>query len=148
MRTLFISALFLISSGVMAQEHLTLFEKTNGKESPVYADIITWWKKLDAASPMVKMMEMGATDAGHPLHLILVSTDKDFDIASLKKKKKTIIFINNGIHPGEPDGIDATMLLVRNLVTKTKGKMPEAGKVQSLPSNVVLAIIPVYNIGG
>lgn len=81
---------------------------------------------------------MGPSDAGFPLHLILVSSDKDFDIKSIKAKKKAIIFINNGIHPGEPDGIDASMLLVRDIV-ENKYK---------LPSNLVLAIIPVYNIGG
>jgi hypothetical protein len=59
-------------------------------------------------------------------------------MASLRRKNKRIILINNGIHPGEPDGIDASMLLVRDIaVRKTK-----------LPDNVVLAIIPVYNIGG
>lgn len=123
-----------------AQGFITHFEKTSGKESPVYSEIIKWWKELDAESSKVKMMEMGPTDAGYPLHLVLVSADKDFNIASIKKKKKTIIFINNGIHPGEPDGIDASMMLIRNLVFgygKTK-----------LPNNVVLAIIPVYNIGG
>lgn len=81
---------------------------------------------------------MGPTDAGYPLHLVIVSSDNDVDIASLRKKNKRIILINNGIHPGEPDGIDASMLLVRDLVTHQK----------KLPANVVLAIIPVYNIGG
>jgi hypothetical protein len=84
------------------------------------------------------MQEMGPTDAGFPLHLILVSTDENFDIQSIKAKKKSIIFINNGIHPGEPDGIDASMILVRNIAEHTA----------QLPSNTVLAIIPVYNIGG
>jgi hypothetical protein len=72
------------------------------------------------------------------LHLILVSAEKDFDIKSIKAKKKNIIFINNGIHPGEPDGIDASMVLTRDIVEKR----------YKLPSNVVLAFIPVYNIGG
>lgn len=94
---------------------------------------------MDAASSMVKMQAMGETDAGFPLHLILVSSDGDFDMASLKQKSKAIIFILNGIHPGEPDGIDASMLLVRDLVQK---------KQYGLLKNVVLAIIPVYNIGG
>jgi hypothetical protein len=123
---------------VFSQHITTLFEQSNGTESPAYADIIQWWKKVDAASPVVKMMEMGPTDAGYPLHLLIVSADKDFNIKSLKAKKKAIIFINNGIHPGEPDGIDASMLLVRDIV-ENKYK---------LPLNVVLAIIPVYNIGG
>jgi hypothetical protein len=34
------------------------------------------------------------------------------------KKNKAILFVNNGIHPGEPDGIDATMMLMRDLAVK------------------------------
>ncbi|RYY00189.1 MAG: hypothetical protein EOO53_22380, partial [Gammaproteobacteria bacterium] len=81
---------------------------------------------------------MGPTDAGYPLHLILVSTDKTFDVKAMKSAGKNIILVNNGIHPGEPDGIDASMLLVRDIVQKK----------YKLPSSIVLAIIPVYNIGG
>src|SRR4029079_7628196 len=122
---------------LFSQKITTRFEQSGGTESPTYREIVEWWKKLDAASPIVKMMEMGPTDAGFPLHLVLVSTEKDFDIKSIKAKKKTIIFINNGIHPGEPDGIDASMILARDIV-ENKYKFP---------SNIVIAIIPVYNIG-
>jgi hypothetical protein len=101
------------------------------------------------------MTEQGMTDAGFPLHLVLISADKDFDIASIRKKKKTIILINNGIHPGEPDGIDASMLLARDIdrfLRRKKSKVspdPDARRNDyELPANVVLAIIPVYNIGG
>jgi hypothetical protein len=38
---------------------------------------------------------------------------------SLKfKKNKAILLINNGIHAGEPDGIDATMQLFRDFSAK------------------------------
>lgn len=135
----FLPVLFLFSSQVLfSQTFLTKFEQTRGMESPSYHEIIEWWNKLDQQSPYVKMMTMGMTDAGFPLHLVIVSTDKDFDFESLHKKNKRVILINNGIHPGEPDGIDASMLFVRDIVIK---------KYQ-LPSNTVLAIIPVYNIGG
>jgi hypothetical protein len=60
------------------------------------------------------------------------------DPAAWHRAHKVVILINNGIHPGEPDGIDASMLLLRDLVTK---------KVR-LPDNVALAVIPLYNIGG
>jgi hypothetical protein len=70
--------------------------------------------------------------------LALVSEQGYTTVSQAKKEGKTVILINNGIHPGEPDGIDASMLLVKDIV---------AGKID-LPSNVVLAIIPVYNIGG
>jgi hypothetical protein len=138
MRRLLLLSLLLVSTFLHAQNLTTRFEQSNGKESPPYEEIISWWKKMDAASPKVRMMEMGPTDAGFPLHLILVSSDGDFNLTSQRKKNKRIIFINNGIHPGEPDGIDASMLLVRDIATNK----------YKLPDNIILAIIPVYNIGG
>ena len=93
---------------------------------------------MDAASTKVKVLTMGPTDAGFPLNLVLVSNDGDFTITNQKKKNKRIILVNNGIHPGEPDGIDASMLLVRDIATNK----------YKLPDNILLALIPVYNIGG
>lgn len=123
---------------ITAQTITTRFEQSNGTQTPTYQEIITWWKMLDAKAPQVKMLTMGPTDAGYPVHLVLVSNSNDFDPISIRKKNKRIILINNGIHPGEPDGIDASMLLVRDITVN---------KVR-LPDNIVLAIIPVYNIGG
>lgn len=123
---------------VCSQPVVTRFEQTNGRETPAYQEIIAWWTMMDVRFATIKVLTMGPTDAGFPLHLVIVSNDRDFDLTSLRRKNKRIILVNNGIHPGEPDGIDASMLLVRDIVTKKK----------SLPDNVVLAIIPVYNIGG
>lgn len=116
----------------------TIFELSEGKQTPTYPRIIDWWKKLDVLTPKVRMETRGQTDAGYPLHVVVVSTDGKTDWTSIRKSNKRIILINNGIHPGEPDGIDASMLLARDIVTR---------KID-LPDNVVLAIIPVYNIGG
>jgi hypothetical protein len=136
MRILLLFLIFPLS--LFSQSILTKFEQTKAKETPTYQEIITWWKMMDERFPAIKMQAMGPSDAGFPLHLVVVSNDGDFDMASLRRKNKRILLINNGIHPGEPDGIDASMLLVRDIaVRKTK-----------LPDNVVLAIIPVYNIGG
>jgi hypothetical protein len=138
MKYIFTLLLISIASISIAQQITTRYEQSGGTETPDYAGIIDWWTKLDARYPQVKMLTMGPTDAGFPLHLVIVSNDKDTDPASLRRKNKRIILINNGIHPGEPDGIDASMLMVRDIVTN---------KIK-LPDNIALAIIPVYNIGG
>ncbi|MGN7720655.1 M14 family metallopeptidase [Chitinophaga sp. 22620] len=121
-----------------AQDLTTKYERTGAKETVTYPECIAWWKMLTKHFPQLKMLEIGQTDAGYPLHLVILSQDKDFSFASLKKKDKRVILINNGIHPGEPDGVDATMMLFRDILQ---------GKKQ-LPANVVLAAIPLYNIGG
>src|SRR5215472_8223389 len=127
MKKLIVLISLFSSQIIFCQNITTKFEQTHGTQSPTYYEIIDWWKKLDAQSPIVKMQEMGMTDAGFPLHLIIVSADKDFNFESLHKKNKRIILINNGIHPGEPDGIDASMLLARDI----------AANKYKLPSNIV-----------
>jgi hypothetical protein len=138
MRIFLLLSAFSISFYCSGQVPITRFEQSGGRQTPTYPEVIDWWKKLDASSAIVSMQAMGPTDAGFPLHLIVISSDKTFSITAIKAKRKAVILVNNGIHPGEPDGIDASMLLAKNIVQ---------GKYR-LPSNVVLAIIPVYNIGG
>ena len=46
--------------------------------------------------------------------------------------------MNNAIHPGEPCGVDATMMLTRDIL---EGKVP-------IPEDLVLVLIPFYNISG
>lgn len=139
-----ISAVVLLSFSLLffqpsiAQKLLTPFEKSKEKESPSYFEIIKWWQQLDRNSQKVKMQPMVPTDAGYPLHLITISNTPIADFKTAHNQNKIVILINNGIHPGEPEGIDATMLLARDIA---KGRL-------SLPDNVILAVIPVYNIGG
>ncbi len=50
------------------------------------------------------------------------------------------MLILNGIHPGEPDGIDASMMFLKDILIN-RDKNPEY-------NNLLLSIIPIYNIGG
>lgn len=115
----------------------TIFEKSNGTETPTYTEVITYYKNLSDAYPEINIQEIGLTDSGNPLHIITLNPDKEFDFEKIRKTKR-ILLINNGIHPGESDGIDATMLLFRDIAK---------GTIEA-PKNTVITAIPVYNIGG
>jgi hypothetical protein len=137
-RTATLLALCYTCLPASAQDLTTRFEKTQGQETATYDECIAYYRQLDKRFPQISMREMGNTDAGLPLHLVVYSSSGDVNFASLRKKNKRIILINNGIHSGEPDGIDASMMLLRDLALGKK----------KLPDNIVLAVIPVYNIGG
>jgi hypothetical protein len=115
----------------------TVFESSGGTETATYQQVIDYYNELAEAYPTIQVQEFGATDSGEPLHLVIYDPSKSFDFEKLRDKKTTI-FINNGIHPGESDGIDATMMLFRDLAS------------DSLPAlkNTILAAIPIYNVGG
>ena len=118
----------------------TIFESSGGKSTGTYQEVINYYSILADSRSEIKMEEMGETDSGLPLHLVTVSTSGIFDFDQAHQQGKTVILINNGIHPGEPDGIEASMMLIRDYLN-------DASKKQLL-DGIVIAIIPIYNIGG
>ena len=118
----------------------TQFEKTAGTETPEYKDIISYYEALAEEYTQISLFSFGQTDAGEPLHLVVYTAEGIFNIDEITNTTKNKILINNGIHPGESDGIDASMLLLRDLVQKDS--------LQKKYKNSLIAIIPVYNVGG
>ena len=116
----------------------TLFESSNGTETSTYKEVIDYYQNLSEAHTSIAKYEMRKTDSGHPLHLITFNPDRGFESEFSKDANKNILLINNGIHPGESDGIDASMMLMRDLA---EGTIPA-------PKNTIVVVIPIYNIGG
>jgi uncharacterized protein Usg len=107
--------LFLGLFHTLPEDFTTPYEKSGKVHSATYAEIIDHYQRLEATFPEIKMIEYGKTDVGKPLHLVVVSKDKIFDPVDIRKSGKTIMLVNNGIHAGEPCGIDASMMLARDL---------------------------------
>lgn len=127
--------LFIVFSTICYSQNLkTPFENGNGNQTATYQECIAYYTSLASQFETIQMQEMGLTDSGEPLHIISFSANKNFDY----KQNKAIILINNGIHPGEPDGIDASMQVFRDLAT---------AKIK-VPKNTIVVAIPIYNIGG
>lgn len=130
----------LLTVSVFAQQndrYNTFYEKGNGNQSADYKETIAFYTLLAREFSTVKMEKMGLTDSGEPLYMITFNPEKKFDFDVIQKNK-AVLLINNGIHAGEPDGIDATMQLFRDLALN---------KIKA-PKNTVIVTIPVYNIGG
>lgn len=116
---------------------LTSFEK-NDQTTPTYYETIEFYELLSQNSPLLRCSPFGDTDAGHPLHEVVISKDADISPNDARELNKTILFINNAIHPGEPCGVDATMMLARDII---QGSL-------DIPEDLVIVILPFYNIGG
>lgn len=113
----------------------------NENKTPTYYQVIDAYKYLANKYKQAVLFEEGKTDIGKALHLFIISGDRDFSQESIKKKNKRVVLINNGIHPGESCGIDASLQFATDLLS---GKL----KTKKLLENTVICIIPVYNIGG
>ncbi len=116
---------------VQAQHLETPFERSGGKRTTTYADCIRFYETLQARTGRIRLDSTGMTDAGYPLHTVI------YPVGGSDEQTLTIL-VNNGIHPGEPDGIDACMMLLRD-IAEDRLKVPEG---------IRLVVIPIYNIGG
>ena len=138
----FLAAVFLFISCESETQgekssYQTHYEASGGEETATYKQTIDYYMGLAREFPQINIQTIGKTDSGLPLHTVTFNPDGDFNYENIRKEK-SIILINNGIHPGESDGIDATMMLYRDLAT---------GKLE-MPKNIVLVTIPIYNVGG
>ncbi|MCX7875328.1 MAG: M14 family metallopeptidase [Melioribacteraceae bacterium] len=118
----------------------TFFEKSNFLSTPDYNETIEYFRKIEKASPYVKLIPFGKSAQERTLYVCVVSKDRAFTPEKAKKLSKPIILIQNGIHSGEIEGKDASMLLLREILI-TKEKI-------NLIDNVTLLIIPVFNVDG
>ena len=117
----------------------TPFEK-NENNSANYQEIIEWYTLLSHRFNDIKVIDSGPSDIGRPIHTVVLSGDGTFDPIMAAEKNKLVVLINNGIHAGEPCGIDASMMLARDILMDDSYK--------AILKEIVIVIIPVYNIGG
>lgn len=139
------AALFIIfyacsSSETTRTDFTTLFESSGGTKTPEYKEVIAYYKDLAETYDQISMFSFGNTDSGNPLHLIVYNDQAIYNVDEIARYPKNRILINNGIHPGESDGIDASMMLLRDIV--------QTDSLQEKYKNTLIAVIPVYNIGG
>ena len=138
--TLLLFAFSCDNSSNNTLDFTTQFEQSGGTETPTYQDIISYYEKLAEAYPQISLFSFGQTDSGAPLHLAVYAAEGIYNIEEITNSPNNKILINNGIHPGESDGIDASMLLLRDIV--------QSDSLQQQYKNTIIAVIPVYNVGG
>ena len=119
---------------------LTTSEKTNWAEVAPYAEAVAIAKKMALASPWVHIVQYGTSPEGRPMIAMIVAKDGDFTPALAAKAQKAVIYIQSGIHSGEIESQDTTLMLVRDIaVTK---------RYSSWLDHAVFVAITNFNLDG
>ena len=123
-----------------ADKWLTFYEKSNYLQTSRYEETVGYCKKLVKASPWVHYVSFGKTPQGRDLPLVILSKEKAFTPAEAAKTKKAIVLIQSGIHAGEIDGKDASLMLMRDIaITKSKA---------ALLDRAIVLFVPIFNVDG
>ncbi len=111
-----------------------------GEGTPSWEEVIARYRHLAEGSRSARLQEIGRDDGGQPIHLFVISDGGPFSPDSVRARGRNVLFILNGIHPGEPDGIDASLLLAQELL--------ENDRLMGLTATTTVCIVPIYNVGG
>jgi len=113
-------------------------EQSDFRETANFAETLAWLERFAAYYDFVSLQTIGTSAGRRDIPMVIVSR-VGFDPVLVKASGKAVVLIQAGIHAGELDGKDATMMLLRNLA---------AGRFGDLLDHVVLLFVPVLNVDG
>jgi hypothetical protein len=137
---LLIFLLYCLSSFSQDADWLTYYEKSGFNETPRYAETMAYCDRLDAASDWVTVKSFGESAQGRSLPLIVVDNQGFTSPGQIHRSGKALLLIQACIHPGECEGKDAGLMLIRDLVISRK--------YPGLLDHVSILFIPIFNTDG
>ncbi|EIM00528.1 peptidase M14 [Rhodanobacter thiooxydans] len=140
-RLLFAALLGIATTTTQATDWTTPAEAAQFHTTPSYADTLAYLERLQRAAPGVIQLEtFGTTPQGRPMTVVIASAGGSFTPTAARAVHKPVVLLQAGIHPGEIEGKDAGLMLLRDVAV--------AGKYPHLLDRVVLVYIPVFSVDG
>ncbi len=143
MKKFFLFLLLIFSGNLFSQNNpawITYFEQSGFTATPRYNETMEYFRMLADSSEYAEMKTFGISPQGRELKYLIVSKAKTFTPTESAKSNRPVLLIINGIHSGEIEGKDASMLLLREiLITKEK---------ENLIDSLTLIVVPIFNVDG
>jgi len=139
---IFLFFAFLLASPSLAQQDqwITTFEVSRGKRTADYGEVIDYCRRLAEASPMVTYDLIGKSAAGYDIPVVIINRTGLSRPGEVRASGDLVMLIEGGIHPGEAEGTDAILMLMRDIAI--------TGEHESLLDNITFLFIPVFNVDG
>ncbi len=90
-------------------------EASDFATTPTYEETLAVLRTICARSPLVRMREYGRSAEERPLTLVIASRDHEAAAAPPAPDSAARVLTECGIHPGEIDGKDAGLMLLRDI---------------------------------
>lgn len=119
---------------------ITPAEQSDFVRTPRYDETVKWLQQLAASAPELKMVSLGRSPESREIWMVIASKERAFTPATLRASGKPILFAQAGIHPGEIDGKDAGMMLLRDMTVR--------GKKRDLLDGANLLFVPILSVDG
>lgn len=118
----------------------TPFERSGLTDSPPYDETVAWLERLVEAAPELSMVSLGKSPQGREIWMVIASAEGATTPEALHSSGKPVLFAQAGIHPGEIDGKDAGMMLLRDMTV--------LGKRRELLDGASFLFVPIFSVDG
>lgn len=140
-RWIFLALLACTAAAARAADWTTPAEASHFRTTPSYADTLTYLERLQKAAPgKIRLETFGTTPEGRPMTVVIASNDGTFSPGAARAAHRPVVLLQAGIHPGEIEGKDAGLMLLRDFAV--------AGKLPHLLDHAVLVYVPVFSVDG
>ena len=138
--SLMLLAIFALQPAAAASLR-TVAEQSGNKRTGRYDEIERLCPAYQQNWPkQVRCFEFGRTPEGRPMLALVASADGMLDAASAHRAQRPIVLMQGGIHAGEPDGKDAGLFALREML--------DGSAASGALAATTFVFIPVLNVDG
>ena len=127
----------LIADG--ADPWITPAEQSGMTETATYAEMKAYLARLADASPLIHLVTIGKSALGRDLVAVIATRQAGVSGPADLDDAKPTVLAQAGIHPGESDGTDAGMMLLRDIALRGKDDLLDQAN---------FVFVPIFNIDG
>jgi hypothetical protein len=110
----------LVSCQQPKGDFITYCEQSDFQRTPRYDETVDFCKRLANASRYAKFTTFGTSPQGRDLPLLIIDKNRNFTPNAVRKTDNVIMFVVANAHAGEPDGKDAGLMFLRDMLIHKK----------------------------
>ena len=126
-------------NGDWPEKYQTACEKAGFAHTATNQDILEYFAMLKWNSENVHTFNMFTSSRGRNCPVLVMSNPRVTSPSEAKASGKTVVYLQGGIHPGECEGKEAVLMLVRDILF---------GKKKYLLDNLIIIVCPNFNVDG
>jgi hypothetical protein len=134
-----IALLMPMNAGAKEEDLRSRAELTDYAETSRYSDVMEFIAGLQRMSSTVRVETFGLTNEGRALPLVILSKPAIDSPDQAARSGRPVVFIMANIHAGEVEGKEASLHLMRDVIS---------GPLSSLLDRMILLVAPIYNADG
>ena len=137
--SLCLAVLLACSPSAAEQKLLTVAESSDFEATSTYLQVMDFIRALQAETGMMKVETLCTSPEGRKVPLLIIGNPLPSSPMDLRRDHRAVVYIQANIHAGEVEGKEASLMLVRDILSQEKPPYLD---------DLVILVCPIFNADG